>query len=102
MRNFKWKLNWSLAGLHTQHGDVLSVLNMGRKIGTCRIEILDTDIVGIFDLNEDVDNRQFVLYLVSSLPDETGARWLNGITLVDYMVGIEKRARQVGNMELLP
>jgi len=97
MRKFKWFLNWSVGGIYTNDGDVLPVWNNGKNIGTCTITIEGKEIVGDFDLTEDLDGDQYVLY-AHSVPDQTGQAWLEGIMLVRYYSGLEKRARKASDM----
>lgn len=98
MKSFKWLLNWSLPDIYTNHGDVIPVRNNGKHIGSCTISVEGNKIIGDFVLTEDLNGSQYVLYTIS-VPNEADQRWLEGIYLVDYYNGIEKRARKVEDMQ---
>lgn len=101
MKKFKWLLNWSLNNLYTNDGDIVSVWQNGKKIGTCRISIEEKKIVGNFSLDEDIDNSLYVLYMVS-IPDSINERYLEGIILLGPEENeIEKRSKRGIDMEII-
>lgn len=97
MKNFKWFLNWSLQNIYVNDGDVIPVRVNGKFTGQCKISIDGTKVIGDFTLNESLDNSQYVLYTISA-PNLANQMFLEGILLVDYYDGIEKRAKKVEDM----
>ncbi|MBS1773783.1 MAG: hypothetical protein JST82_13065 [Bacteroidetes bacterium] len=97
MRRFRWLLNWSIEEITTRHGDIISVMVSGRNVGTCLISIEGNNIVGEFNLNEDLNNEHYLLYVISS-PDAAGQRWLTGIMILPPDGHLQNRARTVNEM----
>ncbi|MBN8653430.1 MAG: hypothetical protein J0L67_18525 [Cytophagales bacterium] len=97
MKKFKWLLNWSLQNIYVNDGDVIPVRIYGKLIGQCKIIIEGDKVIGDFTLSEDLDNSQYVLYTISA-PNLANQMFLEGILLVDYYDGLEKRAKKVEDM----
>jgi hypothetical protein len=97
MRSFRWLLNWAVQDLFTNNGDVIPVWSLSRHIGTCTISIEENQIVGNFELTEDLNNQDYILY-VATIADRGGQMWLDGIRIVppDRLGG--RHARRVGEM----
>jgi hypothetical protein len=91
-------LNWSLQNIQTLDNDIIPVRKNGRSVGYCKIIIEQSNVVGLVTLNEDLDNSQFVLYSIST-PNLAGQIFLEGILLVDYYDGLEKRAKKAEDMK---
>ncbi|NIG54560.1 hypothetical protein [Chitinophaga sp. Cy-1792] len=96
MKNFKLKFNWSITSIYTNAGDVIYVWANGQYYGKCEIEINGNQIVGSFNLEKDVDPEMHVNYLIS-VEDTAGQMWLQGIMLLDYKEGMEKKSNSIGN-----
>jgi len=96
MKIFSWLFNWSLE-VHVEENVSIPVWRNGEFIGRCKISIKGKSIVGDFTLNEDLDNSPYVLYTVS-LPNKLNEIYLEGIQLVNYFDGLEKRAKKAENM----
>jgi hypothetical protein len=97
MKIFKWLLNWSVNNVHIKDNESIPVWRNGGLIGRCTISVEGNKIIGSFDLDEDLDNSLYILYTVS-LPNSLNELYLEGIQLVDYYDGLEKRARKAENM----
>ncbi len=97
MRRFRWLLNWSLENVHTNDGDTIPVRVLGRSVGTCAISIEGNQIIGSFDLNEDLNNDDYLLYLITT-PDNAGQMWLDGILIVPPDDRLRPRARTIREM----
>ncbi|SRR5258706_14832707 len=99
MKNFRWLLNWSVDGVHFSEDQTIPVTYNFRKIGTCRISVQGNQVIGNFELEEELTGSEYVLYTIAppSLPKDD--LWLEGITLTDLYDGLEKRAIQAKDMK---
>ena len=97
MKSFKWLLNWSINNVRIRDNEAIPVWRNGALIGRCTISLNGNKIIGSFELNEDLDDTLYVLYTVS-LPNTLDEIYLEGIQLVNYYDGLEKRARKAQNM----
>jgi hypothetical protein len=97
MRNFKWILNWKINDLYTDDGETIPVRKDGNKIGICKILISKHEIIGEFNLEEEINENQYVMYSISNHNPEKH-RWLEGILILDAYSGIENRAKKVSDM----
>jgi hypothetical protein len=86
MKNFKWLLNWSVANISVMENDNIFVMKNGRNIGRCHISFESDNIVGEFNLTEELDNSEYVLYMISK-PNILNEIYLEGIMLVDHYDG---------------
>ena len=98
MKNFKWLLNWSLANISVMENTDIFVLKNGKNIGNCHITFDGNNIIGEFNLNQDIDNTEYVLYMISK-PNMLDEIFLEGILLVSYYDGLEKKAVKAENMK---
>lgn len=96
MKTFSLLFNWYLT-VHLEDNLPVPVRKNGKSIGVCEITIKGKSFIGNFTLNEDIDNSLYVLCSVS-LPNEIHEIYLEGILLVDYYDGLEKRAKKIENM----
>lgn len=97
MKNCKMILNWVIPNIVITENYNIPVLRNGSNYGKCKISIEDTKIIGELSLNDDLNENDFVLYIIS-IPNEINEMYLEGILLIDYYEGLEKKAKMAKDM----
>jgi hypothetical protein len=100
MKDFRWVFNWLISDIYTNRDAIIPVRHNGRLIGECKISIEEDKVVGSFTLSEELNKFLYVLYTVS-VSNQANQRFLEGIFFTEFYDGIENRARQAKDMELL-
>ena len=97
MKCFKLILDWSISNVRVPENEIIPVRKNGVLIGQCLVSILENRVIGNLTLYQDINGSEYVLYSVS-LPNQLSEIRLEGILLVDYYDGLEKRAKKIDDM----
>ena len=82
MKYFKWYLSWSLNNINVIDNDVIPVYYVGRIIGNVTISLINNHIIGSFELEGELNENDYILYMISLPDSDSDLSSLTGISIV--------------------